>query len=116
GSSLSLIQLLLLAVMHHHCHSIAGAQMFRQLLRQIDRAMLAAGATERHHQVLEAATLISADTGVHQRHDAGEKLMHTLMLIEIVDYRRVFPSETFEALFASGIRETAAIENEAAAI
>src|SRR6266404_8175255 len=71
---LSLIQLLLLAMMHHHCHSITGTQMFGQLLRQIDRAMLAAGAAERHHQVLETTILISADAFVHQRYDTGEKL------------------------------------------
>src|SRR5260370_29787944 len=54
--SLSWIQLLLLTMTHHYFQSILAAQMFGQLLRQIDRAMLAAGAAERHHQVLEAAT------------------------------------------------------------
>src|SRR5713101_8169661 len=103
-------------MMHHHFHSTPGVQMFGQLLRQIDRAMLAAGAAERHHQVVEAATLIRADACVHQRHDAGEKLLHALLLIEIVDYRRVFASEGFEALFAPGIWEAAAIENESASI
>src|ERR1019366_6773533 len=115
-SSLSWIQLLLLAMMHHHFHTILAAQMFRQLLREIHRAMLAAGAAERHHQVLEAATLIRAHACVHQRHDAGEKLVHALLPIEIVDYRRVFAGKGFEALFAPGIREAAAIENESAAI
>ena len=42
--------------------------------------------------------------------------MHALLLIEIVDHRRVFAGERFEALFASGIREAAAIENESAAV
>src|SRR5712692_4732594 len=78
--------------------------------------MLAAGAAERHHQALEAATLIIAHAGIHQRHHAGEKLMHALLLIEIVDHRRVFAREGLEALFASGIRETASVENEPAAM
>ena len=75
---------------YHDLHSIFSAQMFRQLLRQIDGSVLAAGTTERYHQVLETAVLIGADACVHQRLDAGEKLMHALLPIEIVDYRRVF--------------------------
>src|SRR5208337_4104523 len=103
---------------HDNFHSVFGfaAQMFRQLLRQIDRAMLTAGAPERHHQVLEAAAPISAHTRVHQRHDTGEKLLHALLLVEIVDDGCVFAGESLEALFASGIGEAAAIEDESAAI
>jgi len=55
--------------------------------------MLAAGAPERHHQVLEAAALIRAHAGVHQRHCAGEKLAHALLLVEIVDDRASFERE-----------------------
>src|SRR5208282_72331 len=116
GPSLSWIQLLLLAMMYHHLHSILAAQMFCQLLRQIYGSVLAAGTTERHHQVLEPAVLIGADACVHQRLDAGEKLTHAFRLIEIVDYRRVLAGEGLEALFAPGIREAATIENEAAAV
>src|SRR5579864_1893790 len=100
---------------HHHLHAVPAAQMFRQFLRQIHRAMLAAGAAERHRQTLEAATLIIAYAGIHQRHHAGEKLMHALLLIQIIDHRRVFAREGLEALFASWIRETASVENETAA-
>src|SRR6266436_5309971 len=78
--------------------------------------MLAARTAERDHQILEAALLIIGDAGIHQRQDAGEKLVHGLLLIEIVDDRSVFAGERLEAFFASGIREAAAIENEAAAI
>src|SRR6267143_5640344 len=42
--------------------------------------------------------------------------MHAFLLIEIVDHRGVFAGESLEALFASRIREAAAIENEPAAI
>jgi len=68
----------------------AGAQAFCQLFREIDGAVLAAGAAERDHQILEAALLISADAGIHERQDAGEKLMHALLLLEIFDHRGVF--------------------------
>src|SRR5580658_11128483 len=78
--------------------------------------MLAAGATERHHQMLEAATLIGDYACVHQRHCTGEKLMHALLLLEIVDHRRVFAAEGFEALFAPRVGEAAAVENEATAV
>jgi len=117
-SLLSWIQVLLLAMMYHHYYSILGigAQMIRQPLRQINGAMLASGTTERHHQVLEAATLIRAHACVHQRDRAGEELAHALLLIEIVDDRRVYSGEGLEALFAAGIREAAAVENETAAV
>src|SRR5579863_4004930 len=96
--------------------SVAPAEAFRDLFREIDGAMLAAGAAERDHQVLEAALLIVAYAGIHQRHDAGQKLMHALFLIQIVDDRRVAAGEGFEVLLAAGIGEATAIENESAAM
>src|SRR5258708_10037484 len=42
--------------------------------------------------------------------------MHACLLIEVVDDRGVFAGESLEALFAAGIGEAAAIEDEAAAI
>src|SRR5258706_9932114 len=42
--------------------------------------------------------------------------MDAFLLIEVVDDRSVFAGESLEALFAAGIREAAAIEDEAAAI
>ncbi len=78
--------------------------------------MLAARTAERDHQILEAALLIVGDAGIHQRKDAGEKLVHGFLLIEIVDDRRVLAGESLEALFAAGIGETAAIEHKAAAV
>src|ERR1700675_4529662 len=78
--------------------------------------MLAAGASEGDHEILEAAVLRVADAGVHDREHAGEGLVHAFLLVEIVDDRSVFAGESFEALFAAGIRETAAIEDEASAV
>src|SRR5713101_5796058 len=96
--------------------AVAAAQPFGQLLGEENGAVLATGAAERNHQIFEAATLIFAHAGVHERENTGEKLMHAFLLIEIVDDRDVFASEGLEALFAAGIGEAAAIENKAAAV
>src|SRR5260370_32966791 len=96
--------------------AVAGAEAFGQLFGKEHRAMLAAGASERNHQIFEAALLIVGDDGVDQRQDAGEKLMHGLLLIEIVDDRSILARECLEALFAARIGEAAAIENKAAAV
>src|SRR6266571_3300559 len=70
GASLEcspLVQSLQLKMPYRHLQPVPAAQTLRQLFRQIDRAMLAAGAAERHHQILEAAALVIAHAGVHQR-------------------------------------------------
>src|SRR5579864_4751655 len=78
--------------------------------------MLAASAAERDHQVLKTAPLILAHAGIHERLGAAEKLMHTFLMIEILDDGSILSGKRFEALFASGIRKTAAIENKSAAV
>src|SRR6266849_222836 len=97
-----------------YIHAVPAAQMLCQLFREIYRAMLAAGAAKRHHQILEAAMLIIAHAGIHQRDRAGEKLVHAVLLIEKIYHRRVFARERLEALFASGIRKAAAVKNKSA--
>ena len=47
---------------------------------------------------------------------AGEELMRALLLVEILDHRRVFSGQAFETLFASRIGNAAGIEDEAAAV
>src|SRR3982075_296841 len=78
--------------------------------------MLAAGAAERHHQTLEAPPLVVFHAGVHQRHHAGEELVNVLLLIKVIDHRGILAGESLEALFAPGIGQTPAIEDESAAI
>src|ERR1700721_2599318 len=78
--------------------------------------MLSARAPERNHEVLESPSLIIAHTGVHQRHHAGQKLMHALLLIEVVDHRGVPAGKRLEALLASGVRQTAPIKNKSPAV
>src|SRR6266566_2099886 len=111
-----LAQFLQLKMAHRYFQAVLTAQTFRQLLGEEHGAMLAAGAAERDHQIFEAALLIAADARVHQRQDTGEKLVHGLLLIEVVDDRSVLAGERLEALFAAGIGEAAAIENEATAV
>src|SRR5579862_574727 len=101
---------------HHHIQSVPAFQTFRQLLSEINRAMLAAGAAERYCQTGEAATLIGVYAGIHQRHYVGQKLMNAFLLIEIINHRRVSAGKSLESLFASGIRYAARIENESAAM
>ena len=55
------------AVLHDYLDATAAAQALRQLLRQVHRAVLAAGAAEGNHQIFEAAVLILADAGIYQR-------------------------------------------------
>ena len=105
-----------LAMLHDHFDAGASPQALRDLLREIDGAMLAAGASERNHQMLEAALLVGADAAIHERHHTGEKLMHALLLLEIFDDRRVFAGERFEAIFSARIRKAASIEDKSAAI
>src|SRR5882762_4206198 len=78
--------------------------------------MLAAGAAERDHQVLEAALLIAGEARIHQGVNAGQELVHAFLLIEIVDDRSVLAGESLEALFAARIGEAAAIEDKSAAV
>src|SRR5579863_3598101 len=101
---------------HHHLYSVSAAQTFRQLLREINRAMLAACATERHRQACKAMTLIIAHAHLHQRHHAGHKPMHAFLLIEIIDHRSVFARKSLESLLASRIRYAAGIKNESTAM
>src|SRR5438105_12661362 len=103
-------------MLHDDLDAVSAAQMFRHLLRKIHGAMLAAGAAERHHHVLESAATVTAHAAIHQRHHVFEKLLHALLLLKIVDHGRVFPSEILEALLASRVRQASAIENESAAV
>src|ERR1700733_3008200 len=78
--------------------------------------MLPARAPKRHHQILKPSPLIIVHAGIHQRHHTGQKLMHALLLVEIVDHRRIATCEHFEALLASGIWQAASIKNKSSAI
>jgi hypothetical protein len=94
----------------------AATEAFGQLFGEVDGAVLAAGAAEGDHKIFEAAGAIGGNAGVDEREDAGEKLVNGFLLIEVVDYGRVFAGERFEAIFAAGIGEAAAVENKAAAV
>src|ERR1700676_940993 len=78
--------------------------------------MLPAGAAEGNHQVLKSALPVTVHTGIRERHHAGEKLVHAFLLIEVVDHRCVFSGQRLEARFAAGVRQAAAIEDEASPV
>src|SRR5271166_4979266 len=86
------------------------------MLGEIDGAMLPAGAAERNHEVLEPAIPIVANAGVHQGRGVGEKLMDALVLIQVVNHRRVLAAECLEAFFPSGIGNGSAVEDKSAAV
>src|SRR6185437_14344387 len=99
-----------------HLHSVPRPQVFCNLLGQIHRTMLAAGATERHHQICEAAALVFEDAAVHQRGDVRQEFMHPSLLVEIFNDWTVLPGKRFESLLTTGIGQTSAVEYESAAV
>src|SRR5271157_1533510 len=101
---------------HDHFDSAPAGQMLRQTLREINRAVLPARATERDSQAREPPTLICVDAGIHQRDSVGQKLMRAFLLVKIFDHHRVFACKSLEPLFASRVGYAAGIENEAAAV
>src|SRR5262249_4179739 len=78
--------------------------------------MLSARATKRHHQVFESSALVVAHASIHHRQRTCEKLMDSLLLVQVVNDRCIFAGETLEALFSPGIWKTTTIENESAAV
>ena|ERR1700721_1631495 len=93
-----------------------ASEMFCQVLREINRTVLASGAAERDHQAGEAALAISRDAGIDQRGGVREKLADARLAIEIVDDGRVAAGECSKFLFSAGIGQAAGIEDESAAI
>jgi hypothetical protein len=94
----------------------AGSEALGELFGEVDGAVLAAGASEGDHEILEMAGLVGGDASVDEGEDAGEKLVNGFLLLEIFNDRGVFAGEEFELFFAAGVGEAAAIEDEAAAV
>src|SRR4029077_20226684 len=103
-------------MLQDNLNSDPSAQALRDSLRQIQRPSLPACASKRNHQILKPTLLIVVHACIHQRHDAGQKLMHALLLVEVVDHRCVSALEQLEALFAPGIWQAAPIEDDPAAV
>ena len=79
-------------LLHNDLDAVPASQMLGQLFRQVNRAVLSAGAAKAHHQMFEPAALIGVHAGIDQQHHAGEKLMHALLLIQVVDHWSIFAS------------------------
>src|SRR5580765_5614490 len=100
----------------HHVQAIAVAQSLRQLLGEIDGAVLAARATERNHQMLESPPLVFLNARIDQRQNAREKLVHALLLIQVFNDGRVASGERFKLFEAARVGQAAAVEDKAAAV
>ena len=103
-------------MLQHDFHSATPLEMSRKLLSQKHGSMLASCATERDHQILEAAALVAADTRIHQRRDARDKLVNAVLLIEVIDDRSISARKRLKLLFAAGVRQAATVEDKATAI
>src|SRR5581483_8804775 len=90
--------------------------MIRQLLREIDGAMLPAGAAERDHEIFKSALLMVAHAGIHPRCGMGGKLVRARLLVQIVDNRGVSACQCLEAFFTSRIGDGPAVEHESTAV
>src|ERR1700730_5450628 len=97
-------------MLQQHLNPASVAQAFRQLLRQINGAVLSTGATERDHEAFDSATLIFIDARIHQRHNVREILMYALLLVQVVDHGSIPSSKCLETLFPSGVGQVAAVE------
>ena len=78
--------------------------------------MLAAGAAEGNHEVLESSLAIGGDGGVDEGEHSSQELVDGFLLAEVVDDGSILAGERPELLLAAGVGEAAGIEDKAAAI
>src|SRR5215470_17533640 len=102
-------------MLHHHLHAIP-TKMVCELLGQIHRAVLSAGAAEGNHQAFESAPLIVGHCGIHQRSHIGEKTMNTSLPLQILNDGSILSGELFETLFTSGIRQSSGVKDKSATV
>src|SRR5262245_4882015 len=96
--------------------AVPAAQMFCQLLRKIYGAVLAPSASERHHQIFETATLIAGHARINQCNDVPKKLMHALLLHQVIDDGGISTGEALETFLTPWVREAACVKNESASV
>src|SRR5262245_1896275 len=101
---------------HRHFHSGFCSQVPGQPLGKEHGTMLSTGAAERHHQTLETAALIGADTGIHQSKDICPKVMHCRLVVQVLDHWRILPRQLLVTFFPARIRKGTAIEDKSAAM
>src|SRR5258708_33720640 len=75
--------LLQLQVAHQDLHIVLTLQTLCKMFREEDRAMLAAGAADRDHQIFEAALLIAGDTCINEREAVGECLVNASLRVYV---------------------------------
>ncbi len=90
--------------------------MLRQMLCQIDRTVLAAGAAEGNHQTRESPLSIVGDARIHKRIDMGKKPCDAFLPVKILDHRGILPGLRAELFFAPRVGKAARIEDKSAAV
>ncbi len=78
--------------------------------------MLAAGAAERNHKVLEPPLAIGGDGGVDEGENRSQELLDGFLLSKIVDDWSILAGECPELLLAAGVRQAASIEDKSTAV
>src|SRR5215472_265186 len=78
--------------------------------------MLSAGASERHHQVVEAALLVAINAGFHHFDCARQKFAHARLLFQVLNHWGIFTGEWFKAFFTAGVRQGTRIKDKAATV
>ena len=100
---------------HTHLRVLFG-NMTSDVLGTIYGAVLAAGAAERHHEILESARLVFLYRVIYDAIDVSEELLHGFFLVEEGDDGFIASGDLFVLVVASGIVYGATVENEATSI
>src|SRR5215469_5784151 len=78
--------------------------------------MLPSSTPKADHQILESTLLVIAYTRINQSHHARQELMHTILLIQILDHRRILAGQRLELFFSPRIGKAPSIKHKAATI
>ena len=91
---------------------VLGGEVLREPLDQVDRAMLAAGATDRDREIAAVRAGQLGNPVLEEADDVGEHLGDDRMALEVFDDRRIAAGERGEARLPVGIGQAAHVEHE----
>ena len=99
-----------------HPDSRAASQMLRELLGAVRRAVLAAGAAERHLQMRESPTDETVNMGVDEREYVPQESDDLAVLLQEILHLPVEAGHGAETLVFAGVVRAAAVEDIPTAI
>lgn len=99
-----------------HLYSELLVQMFREVLRRVDTAMLSAGATEGEHEVGEATVDVTLHVSIGEFVDAIEEGEYLTVVLEEAYHGLVESGELLVRFIASGVVRRTTVEHVSAAI